>query len=178
MKTDSGRLPHIFLCFFLLFGLMAAMIASVSFGSVSISFWKVIRIIFNHFSGGEAGGWSLAENQIVWVFRFPRTLLAAVVGAGLAACGAALQAVARNPLADPYIFGVSSGASAAAVAFLTLGSGGGGLSLAGAAFSGALATTVLVYLLAQQGGRVSPMRLVLSGVALGYVLSAVTSFLV
>ena len=87
--------------------------------------------------------------------------------------------VARNPLADPYIFGVSYGASVAAVTVLTLGSAVlGGLSLAAAAFLGALAAMLLVYLLASQHGRASPVRLVLAGVALSYVLSAVTTFLV
>ena len=179
MHTDSGRFSHLFLCICLGFVLLAVMIAAVSLGPVSIPFNQVVEIIFRHVFKGPVGEWSLALDQIVWVFRLPRTLLAAIVGAGLAAAGGALQAVARNPLADPYIFGISSGASATAVAFLTLGGvGASSLSLAGAAFLGALVTTILVYLLAQQGGRISPMRLVLSGVAMGYILSAVTSFLV
>lgn len=114
----------------------------------------------------------------MWQFRLPRTLLAVVVGAALSVAGAALQAMVRNPLADPYIFGVSSGASVGAVAVLTLTGAVGGWSLSLAAFAGALLSMTVVYLLARQGGRVTPLRLILAGVALGYVLSAVTSYLV
>ncbi len=165
-------------------GLLAALIASiitaVAVGTVSISFSRVARIIFHHLVHGAAiSDWTAAEDQIVWVFRLPRALLASVVGMGLAVSGAALQAVARNPLADPYIFGISAGASVGAVLCLTLGSPAiGGVSLATGAFVGALSAAVLVYLLAHQGGRASPTRLVLAGVASGCVLSAITSFLV
>ena len=87
--------------------------------------------------------------------------------------------MARNPLADPYVFGISGGASVAAVAVLTLGgASAGGLGLPFAAFLGAAAATLGVYALAQSGGHVTPLRLILAGVAAGYVLSAVTSFLV
>jgi len=119
------------------------------------------------------------QDQIIWVFRLPRVLLAVVVGAALAVSGTALQAMTRNPLSDPYIFGVSAGASVGAVLVITLGSAVmGGVSLSLAAFLGALLSMILVYTLAQQQGRATPMRLVLAGVALSYVLSAVTSYLV
>ena len=106
-------------------------------------------------------------------------LLAAIVGAGLAVCGAALQAMVRNPLADPYLFGISSGASMAAVATLTLTStAAASLSLSAAAFIGAAATSIVVYVVARQRGRVEPLRLVLAGVAIGNVCSAITTFLI
>jgi iron complex transport system permease protein len=101
------------------------------------------------------------------------------VGAALSVSGATLQAIARNPLADPFIFGVSYGATVGAVMVLTLGAGTfGGLSLTVAAFIGALIAMLLVYLLAQQQGRVTPWRLVLAGVALSYFLSSIISYLV
>ena len=85
----------------------------------------------------------------------------------------------RNPLADPFVFGVSSGASVAAVAALTLTTGvASTISTPVAAFVGALGTTVLVFVLAQRGGRVTPNRLVLAGVAMSYLLSSITSYLV
>jgi iron complex transport system permease protein len=161
----------------LLVALILAIVAAVAVGAVAIPFRTVARVILSHlWPGAIALDWTPTEDQIVWVFRLPRVLLAVIVGAGLSVSGTVLQAVARNQLADPYIFRISSGASVAAVAVLTLGSAVvGGLSLAGAAFLGALLAMVAVYLLAQQGGRASSMRLVLAGVAVGYVLSAITS---
>ncbi len=164
----------------LLCALLVAIVAAVAVGAVPLPFEKVVRIILNHLLPNVTTvDWSPTEDQIVWQFRLPRVLLAAIVGAALAVSGTALQAMVRNPLADPYIFGVSSGASVAAVAVITLGSAvAGGLSLSLAAFLGALAAMVLVYVLAQQGGRATPTRLVLAGVAIGYVLSALTSYMV
>lgn len=160
--------------------LVLAIVLAVAVGAVAVPFDRVARILLHHVvPSSVAVDWTPTEDQIVWVFRLPRVLLAVIVGAGLAVSGTVLQAIARNQLADPYVFGVSAGASVAAVAVLTLGSAVvGGLSLSAAAFIGALASMVVVYLLAQQHGRVSSGRLVLAGVAVGYVLSAVTSFLI
>ena len=160
--------------------LVLVIIASVAVGAVSIPFARVVQVIIEHLLPGTMTvEWTPIEDQIVWAIRLPRSLLAAIVGAGLAITGATLQAVVRNPLADPYIFGVSSGASVGAVLVLILGSGAvGGLSLSLAAFIGAMVSMGMVYLLAQQGGRVSPMRLILAGVALAYLFSAITSFLI
>ena len=112
----------------------------------------------------------------------PRVLLAALVGAGLAMVGLSMQALVGNPLADPYLLGVSSGASVGAVSVLTLGAfalagfaGAGAITLG--AFAGALLATVLVYFLARQRGRIWPTRLILSGVAVAYTLSGVTSLI-
>ena len=164
----------------LLVALAAAIVLAVAVGTVPIPFGIVAQVIAAHLLPGSlVPAWTPTQDQIVWVFRLPRVLLAVIVGAGLSVSGTVLQAVARNQLADPYIFGVSSGASVAAVAVLTLGSVAvGGLSLSVAAFLGALGSMVVVYFLAQQGGRTSSGRLILAGVAVGYVLSAVTSFLV
>ena len=164
----------------LLTTLFGAIVLAVAIGAVRVPFSTVVGVILNHLAPGVLPvSWNATDDQIVWVFRLPRALLAMIVGAALSISGTVLQAMVRNPLADPYIFGVSSGASVGAVAVLTLGAAVvGGISLALAAFSGALVTMTLVYVLAQQGGRAAPTRLVLAGVAVGYVLSAVTSFLV
>lgn len=117
------------------------------------------------------------KNQIIWEFRTPRVLLAAVVGASLSVAGTCLQVVARNPLADPYVLGVSSGASVGAVVVMAYGSGAlGGLGVSGAAFAGAMATLALVFFLAYRAGRIGASRLVLAGVAVSYLMTAVTSF--
>ncbi len=113
---------------------------SVSFGAVPIPLLHVIPILTSHLSHGHLAGHAInpTEDNIVWDLRLPRVLLAGVVGAALAVSGATLQALIRNPLADPYIFGVSSGASVGAVAVLTLGPALViGFSLQAAAFGGA-----------------------------------------
>lgn len=164
----------------LLVVLLMAIILASAVGAVALPFERVARIIaWNLVPTSVTPDWSPTEAQIVWQLRVPRVLLAVIVGAALSVSGATLQTVARNALADPFVFGVSYGATTAAVAVITLGSAVvGGLSLSTAAFVGALVATLAVYLLAQQSGRTSSMRLVLAGVALSYVLSAVTSYLV
>lgn len=155
-----------------------AVVASVAVGSIAISPVHVVEVIAAHLTPW-GGGTAALDDQIIWEFRLPRALLGFVVGAALAVAGAVLQAVVRNSLADPFVFGVSSGASVAAVAALTLTSGFlSTLSTPVAAFVGALLTTLAVFLLAQRGGRASPGRLVLAGVAVSYLLSSVTSYLV
>lgn len=164
----------------LVVALVLAILFAVGVGAVEIPLSITTQVIGSHLlPGWIAPVADPTQDQIIWVFRLPRVLLAVIVGAALAVSGTALQAMTRNPLSDPYIFGVSSGASVGAVLVITLGSTVmGGVSLSLAAFVGALLSMILVYVLAQQQGRATPMRLVLAGVALSYVLSAVTSYLV
>ncbi|MFY1632275.1 FecCD family ABC transporter permease [Solwaraspora sp. WMMB335] len=159
---------------------MVAVVLSVAVGSVPIGPDRVLAVIANHVIPARVGSSATdVQARIVWEFRLPRALLGLVVGASLAVAGAVLQAVVRNPLADPFVFGVSSGASVAAVAVLTLATGVlATVSVPAAAFVGALVTTLVVFLLAQRRGRVTPNRLVLAGVAMSYLLSSVTSYLV
>jgi iron complex transport system permease protein len=104
--------------------------------------------------------------EIVLEIRLPRVLLAALVGAGLAAAGAMLQALLQNPLADPYVLGISGGATLFGVAALALGVGLGPGAVPGAAFLGALAATGVLYWIARPAGRVPPHALLLTGVVL------------
>lgn len=126
------------------------------------------------------GDWSISQQQIVWRVRMPRVLLAALAGSGLALVGVAMQAMVRNPLADPYLLGVSSGASVGAVLVLALGAFAfaGELALPLGAFGGALMACTAVYLLAISGGRLLASRLILGGVAIAYCLSGLTSLIV
>ena len=104
--------------------------------------------------------------------------LAVVVGAGLAVVGVAMQATVRNPLADPYLLGTSSGASVGAVLVIMLGINFlAPYSLSILAFVGAVGSFVIVFAVSQTGGRVSPTRLILAGVATAYVLAAITSMI-
>lgn len=159
--------------------LLLSITLAVVIGPVPLPPFRVWQIAWSQLGGGGDPSWTQAEFNIVWLIRLPRVLLAVFVGAGLAAVGAVMQAVVRNPLADPYILGVSSGASVGAV--LVLGAGWfaatGVYAVSIGAFLGALLTFVLVFLLAQRAGRLSPTRLTLSGVACAYVFSGVTSLI-
>ncbi|RGE45343.1 iron ABC transporter permease [Comamonas testosteroni] len=130
--------------------------------------------------GLQPGDWTSAQIQIVWRVRMPRVLLAALAGAGLALVGVAMQAMVRNPLADPYLLGVSSGASVGAVSVIAFGalSFAGDLALPMGAFGGALAACTAVYLLAYANGRLQASRLILGGVAIAYCLGGATSLIV
>ncbi|WP_433002445.1 FecCD family ABC transporter permease [Kribbella sp. CA-294648] len=158
--------------------LLVIIVVSAGVGPVAVPVGTTARILWAHLVPGEhIASWSLAQDQIVWQFRLPRTLLAALVGAALAVAGTVLQAVIRNPLADPFVLGASSGASLGAVAALAGGAVVPGLLVSGAAFSGAAIAALLVFVLAQSGGRVESLRLVLAGVALSYLFSAATSWI-
>ncbi|KPI06876.1 ABC-type transporter, integral membrane subunit [Actinobacteria bacterium OK074] len=159
--------------------LLGALTAAVSWGSTSIPVGEVWSVVGRRLAGQAARPGT--NDLIVWQLRVPRALLAALVGAGLGLVGTATQALVRNPLADPYLLGVSNGASLGAVSAIVLGVGTGGtlgLGLSGAAFAGALLTFTLVWTVARRGGGFAPLRLVLAGVAIGQFLSGFTSYLV
>ena len=158
------------------------LVLSAATGPVAVSPLDAAKIVIGHLVPGmpwmSDGTLTPLQDQAVWQFRVPRSLLAALSGAGLALAGAMMQAVVRNPLAEPYILGVSSGASVGAV--LVIVSGGAtflGLTMSGAAFVGAMVACILVAMLARIRGELSPTRMILAGVALGALLSAVTSYL-
>ncbi|MFG2923267.1 FecCD family ABC transporter permease [Streptomyces sp. NPDC048305] len=159
--------------------LVASVTAGLAMGSVHVPAGQVWGIV-THALGADwpESDWSRARETIVLDVRAPRVLLGAVTGAGLAVVGTALQALVRNPLAEPYLLGVSSGASLGAVSVIVFGvSFLGPLSLSGAAFAGALGALVLVYATARTAGRITSTRLVLSGVAIAAVLTAVLDLL-
>ncbi|GGQ65689.1 MULTISPECIES: FecCD family ABC transporter permease [Streptomyces] len=156
--------------------LLASIALAVTIGPAAISTADVWASVGAHLGLGE-GTLAPLRDGIVWNLRMPRTLLAAVCGAGLAVCGAVMQSLLRNPLADPFVLGVSSGASTGAVAVVVLGVGGGAVSLSAGAFLGALLSFALVLLLSHSLGG-STDRVVLSGVAAMQLFSALTSFIV
>jgi iron complex transport system permease protein len=158
-------------------GLLVSVVAASLFGSADIGLLDVVSTILRHVSlGGIAPTPPLPRllDALIWESRFPRVLLAAAVGAALAVSGAVLQAVTRNPLADPYLLGVSSGASTGAVAVLLLGIGGG-MSLSTGAFVGGLVSFGLLLVLLGGGRVASPSRVVLTGVLVSQFFAAVTS---
>lgn len=121
--------------------------------------------------------WAAGHEQIVLVVRAPRVVLAAGVGATLGLSGAAFQGLLRNPMADPYVIGVSSGAALGATVAMSLGGGLARGLVPVAAFGGALASIAAVYSLARSGGRVPLLNLLLAGIAVSSFLSALVSAL-
>lgn len=161
--------------------LVISIVAVIGISPVVISPGTIVQIVAHNLGWIPADdAWTRSEEAIVWNVRAPRVLLGVAVGAGLALCGAALQAMVRNVLADPYILGISGGAStgAAAAILFGVGAGFGQYALPFSAFIGALAASLLVFFIARTGGRITSLRLLLSGVAVGYALSAATSFLI
>ena len=174
-ESSKARVPFGLVLVALTATLLVACILGVTLGSVFLPLGDIGQVLASKLGIAPAG--PDLNVTIVWEYRIPRVVAAALVGAGLTASGIALQGLVRNPLADPYVIGVSSGASFGAVIVMVVGSGAlFGLGVPGAAFGGALLVLVLVVALAQRGGSFSDNRLILAGVAMGYLASAGTSF--
>ncbi|MEV6121104.1 iron ABC transporter permease [Streptomyces sp. NPDC052077] len=159
--------------------LLVSVTAGLAIGSVRVPPVQVWGIVA-HALGAPwtEPDWPRARATIVLDVRAPRVMLGAISGAGLAVVGTALQALVRNPLAEPYLLGVSSGASLGAVTVIVFGiTLLGPVSLPVAAFAGALGALLLVYATARTGGRITSARLVLSGVAVAAILTAVLNLL-
>ncbi|KAA1031784.1 iron ABC transporter permease [Pseudonocardia sp. EV170527-09] len=152
--------------------LAVALLGSLAFGAEVLPVTKVVDAVLQDRPG--------PVSTIVWDLRMPRSLLAAIVGAGLALAGTGVQTLVRNPLADPYLLGVSSGASVGATAVITTGVLGalGTWALFTGALLGALVAGALVGAIAVAQGGITPIRLILTGTVLGSAFSATASFLV
>ena len=174
-------------CLVLLGLLVVSVILGIGLGPVSIRFSDVYRVMFHRLSGIFTGQTAPLESirestqNIVWFLRAPRVLLGALIGAALTLSGVGMQAFTKNPLAEPYVLGISSGASLGAVLAMLLGVSVpvlGKLSVSMGAFAGALVSILLVYLLAKSRGSVSPIRLILVGVAVSAMFQAFTNYIV
>ena len=169
-------------CLFLLALLVVSLWAGLSFGSARISVQEIFFALRAHvFSNLPIdAGVQGPVHDIVWLLRMPRLVLAVCVGAGLSICGVIMQAVVRNPLADPYILGVSSGASLGATLAILLGLGlaWGENYIGVAAFGGALLVSLAILFIANIGGSPNTIKLLLSGTAISAVCSAFASFIV
>ena len=141
---------------------------SLMIGQVSFSFSEIIN--------GVTGSDDSLEHRIVWELRFPRVIIGIIVGMCLGVAGAILQGVMKNPLADPGIIGVTSGAGVMAITVMVVFPAMLSL-LPIAAFLGAFITAIVVYTLSWKKGGASPMRIVLVGVAINALMGAVTNAL-
>lgn len=171
----------------LILALPLSLLAAVTFGTTSLQVgdvYTVIRWELAHLVLGQPipEEWTAgtALHDVVWYIRLPRLVLAAAVGTCLSLCGVAMQAVVKNPLADPYILGISSGANLGVTLAVLLGMGSalGGNYVGVAAFLGALGVSFAVITLANVGGRANSVKLLLAGSALSAVCGAFSSFLI
>lgn len=160
--------------------LLVSLSFAVSVGAVSVPLSTVWGVLLNKLSPGLIEQtWSQGREAIVWEIRLPRALLAMLVGAGLAVVGASLQAVTRNPLADPHLLGISSGGAFGAIlALLHTGLFIGLLTVPLLAFLGALAATAIVLGVSHFANAMSADRLVLAGVAVSFIIMACANILI
>ena len=174
------------LCCLLAALLVLSLVGAMGLGPVSIPFPQVWQVVLGRLAGLLTGREVLLEvrlstQNIVWFLRAPRVLLGALVGAALALAGVGMQAFTRNPLAEPYVLGISSGASLGAVLAMLAGLSLPGLgrpSVPAGAFAGALVSLLLVCLLSSSPNALSPVRMVLAGAAVSAMLQACTNYLV
>jgi iron complex transport system permease protein len=160
--------------------LLSAAVA-LAVGPAGVSLQDTVSVLLSHIPGvGTVGEASAVSDAIIWKVRLPRVLLAGAVGAALAVSGATYQGVFRNPLADPYLIGVATGAALGATIFVTSGgdaSWSGFSPLPLVAFLGALISVALVYGIARTGSTVPTTTLILAGVAVASFSTALTSYL-
>jgi iron complex transport system permease protein len=157
---------------------VVSLLLGIGIGAVRIAPQQVVAIVADH-AGIDLGvAYTQQQDAIVWAIRLPRVLLAVLVGSALAVSGAALQGMFRNPLADPGLIGVSSGAALGATASVALSIAWFGvLTMPLAAFVGGVLTVITVYVVARYNGRTEVVTLVLTGIALNTFAGAGTALL-
>lgn len=181
----SSRASSRILILALLLLLPVSLMAAVTFGTIHLPLSDVYGVLYYKLLHGLFGvsvpsEWAegSALHDVVWLIRLPRLVLGAAVGAALAVCGVVMQAIVKNPLADPYVLGISSGASLGATVATLFGVGTalGARSVGAMAFTGALLVSFAVLFLANLGGRATAVKLLLSGSALSAVCGAFSNF--
>ena len=182
MVTDGRSRRWLVTIISLLILLVGVVLVSAAIGPAPIAPWDVAKMLLQKLGIGDQGTdrWPRAHTVIVFQVRLPRIVLAALVGGGLAMAGATYQGLLQNSMADPYVIGISAGASLGATLGIILRGkfvffGLSTVTLM--AFAGAVLTTFLVYNIARVGGRVPVATLLLAGIAVSSLLSAMVSFL-
>jgi len=176
LKQGKNKSGHLLPFFFLVLSLIFVLILATGIGSVSISPTKVIQAVWHGIGNNLSGTYDI----IIWQIRLPRALLAGLVGSSLAVSGVAYQGVFRNPLADPYLLGVASGASFGAALAIVIGISNkvvANLGVAVISFIFSLLAVFLVIVFARQGNKIPITNLILAGAVLGSSFSAASSFL-
>lgn len=182
---ELGKISTLGLCLVLLVVMIVVMCVSVFIGAVDIPFDTVVRILAYKILGyGDISDIPKYMVSIIWRIYAPRAILGLVVGIGLALAGVVMQAMVQNPLADPYILGISSGASLGATFAILMGA----TVLAGTmfsdfgieffAFAGAIITSAFVFILSSIGGKMTTTKLILSGVIISSLCGAFSNIIV
>ena len=179
-RTVRHRLPAVPTLVLLALALAVIVIAACSVGAFPIAAGDTARILLSGLGLASVDGIPSEQQAVLWSIRLPRVVLGVIVGGGLGAAGAAMQALFRNPLADPSLTGVSGGAALAATSVIVTGvllaPGAAGVlgvaTLPLAAFAGGLAVSVVVYRLATRSGHTSIAALLLAGVAMNALAEA------
>lgn len=164
------------ICFLLSCLLVGAIMVSLSLGAANVGTAEVVRVLMHH--ARDPGFPAGPEGLIILSVRLPRILLAGLVGAALAVAGCAFQALLRNPLADPYILGVSSGSALGAVSAILAGLSTASFGMPLASFSGAIVTVMLVFHVGRVGWGLHTNTLLLAGVIISAFFSAIIMFLI
>lgn len=171
------------ICLGMFLVLLGVMVAGINLGAVDLRPDWIFKIISNNLAGRELFPveWGKSAQSIVWGMRFPKVIICACVGAGLSLTGILMQAMTRNSLADPYILGISSGASTGATAIILI-SGAipalAGITVGLGAFLGAMVSSVAVLILGGTSGRFTSTKLILSGTAVSAIFHALTNLLI
>lgn len=183
MKIDKNSKGFLgtFLIFLFILSILSVVL-SIFVGSVDIKPIWVIKIIINNIAKSEffPVEWKNSANSIVWQLRFPKVIVAFITGAGLSLTGLLMQSLTKNPLADPYVLGISSGASTGAVATILLGSLPflGRVPISLGAFIGSILASILVYIGSASFGGLSTSNIVLIGMSLSAIFSAFTNIII
>ena len=177
-----GKREFFIFCIAVFALLFLSLILSVFVGSASINPGVVWQIIVNHIAGKEvyAISWETSIDSVVWTIRFPRALMALMVGAGLSLSGILMQALTKNSLADPYVLGISSGASAGAVAVIMYGlfSFAGSFHIAVGAGAGAILAIFIAMRVSSVKNKITSTQLVLAGIAVSTLFTAITNLMI
>lgn len=184
VQSDKKHFPAVLLLLFVL--LLVSILVTSCMGAVRVPIADTYKLLCRHIFHISLPGveelLGTSADSIVWSIRFPRILLGIAVGAGLSLCGVAMQATVQNPLAEPYILGISSGASLFATFSILLGFGTLSFLQVSAvsfwSFLGALAASAAVLFLASAGSKITSAKLILSGSIINALCSAFSNFIV
>lgn len=181
-RLFKGKITFAMAMAFMVAAIGATMVYGVTIGTVDIELSKIVDVILasikpDAFPSAYSDG---PLHDVVWLIRMPRIVLACLVGIALAVVGVVMQAIVKNPLADPYILGISSGASLGATLAILLGVGTifGGNFVGVMAFLGAFLISVGVLFISNLGGRSNSIKLLLAGMALSALCSSFSSFVI
>lgn len=178
LKNMKDKMNKKYILLIMTILMVVVIILATAIGAVSVPFLETCKIILKNL--GLISGGSIPANQesIIFYIRFPRVIIATMVGASLAVSGGVMQGMFRNPMADPGIIGVSSGAGLGAVIVIALGLSSKGLYyMPFAAIIGALSAAFIIFLLSSRNGKIPVLTLVLSGVAVSTFIGSITSLI-